>query len=287
MSSLFQKIRRRAGRVAVDYLRKRSFVHTDEFTRPYIIEKNVVGEEFLFHITDLHARLWYDLYSGPDWLEMLFIKENLVKQGDIVIECGSHHGCTAIMLSRWVGPAGKVYAYEPGARNYEVLRRNLRLNGIENVIAVRAAVGAETKTIEFIEVPDGSMGSHVATGAVSHDEAQQVPQVCLDVDALEKPNLIKLDTQGYVYQPLLGLQNILKTLRPHLALEIDRESDLEAHNSGIEEILDLISFDDYTYFVQFHASEKARPIKLANLLAEWKRLNNCNEEIHLYAKKTE
>jgi hypothetical protein len=47
----------------------------------------------------------------------------------------------------------------------------------------------------------------------------------------------------------------------------------------------LISFDDYTYFVQFHESEKARPITLPKLLAEWKRLNNCNEEIHLYAKK--
>jgi FkbM family methyltransferase len=97
---------------------------------------------------------------------MLFIKENL---GDVVIECGSHHGCTAIMLSRWVGPTGKVYAYEPGARNYEVLRRNLRLNGIENVTAVRAAVGAETKTIEFIEIPDASMGSHVAIGAVRYN----------------------------------------------------------------------------------------------------------------------
>jgi FkbM family methyltransferase len=286
MSPLFQKIRGRARRAAVDYLRKRSFVHADEFTRPYIIEKTVVGEEFLFHITDQHARLWYDLYSRPDWLEMLFIKENLVRPGDVVIECGSHHGCTAIMLSRWVVPIGKVYAYEPGARNYDVLRRNLRLNGVENVIAVRAAVGNETKTIEFIEIPDASMGSHVATGAVSHDKAQEVPQVCLDVDALEKPDLIKLDTQGYVYQPLVGLQNILKTFRPNLALEIDRKSDLEAYNSSIEQIVDLISFDDYTYFVQFHEREKPRPITLPNVLAEWKRLNNCNEEIHLYAKKT-
>src|SRR5256885_6687668 len=53
-----------------DLIRKRSFVHTDEFTRPYIIEKKVVGEEFLFHITDQHARLYYDLYSEPNWLEM-------------------------------------------------------------------------------------------------------------------------------------------------------------------------------------------------------------------------
>src|SRR5262249_4815859 len=48
MSRLFQKIRGRARRAAADYLRKRSFVHTDEFTRPYIIETKVVGEEFLF-----------------------------------------------------------------------------------------------------------------------------------------------------------------------------------------------------------------------------------------------
>jgi hypothetical protein len=75
--------------------------------------------------------------------------------------------------------------------------------------------------------------------------------VGLDVHASEKPNLIKLDTQGYVYQPLVGLRNILETLRPNLALEIDRKSDIEAHGSSIEQIFDLISFDDYTYFVHF------------------------------------
>jgi hypothetical protein len=104
--------------MADKYLRKRSYFHVEEYTRPYIIRKSVEGVDFLFEIRDSHAKLWYDLYcTDPVWIEMGFIRDNLVHPGAVVIECGSHHGCTTIMLSHWVGPGGVVYAFEPGRRN--------------------------------------------------------------------------------------------------------------------------------------------------------------------------
>jgi FkbM family methyltransferase len=220
---------------------------------------------------------------------MRFIRDNLIRPGDVVIECGSHHGCSAIMLSRWVGPSGKVYAYEPGARNYEILNANLRLNNVENVIPIRAVVGSDNSVVEFHEFLNDSMGSRIAQGDLlpSKNEysVQHVPQVALDVHKTERPSLIKIDTQGYVYQPLLGLKSLIDSQRPNLALEIDPKVAVDQYGDNFERMFELIDYDNYMYFVHFSEDEEPHQTKLSDVLPEWKRLNNFSKEIHLYAKR--
>lgn len=262
-----------------------SFYHIEDFTRPYIIEKSIEGVDFLFYITDRDSQLWYDLYStDPYWPEMKFIRDNLVKPGDVVIECGSHHGCTTLMLSKWVGARGKVYAYEPGIKNYEILKKNLALNDINNVTAIRAVVGSCPGSVNFIEDAESSMGSHVVPGNDnSGRDILKIEQVCLDVHAAERPALVKIDTQGYVYQPLLGLKDIIKYQRPNLALEIDGKKAINQYGDNFSKIFDLIAHEDYLYFVSFDESEEPKQINLSDLPREWEKRNNFTKDIHLFA----
>ncbi|MDX1372655.1 MAG: hypothetical protein R3321_09295, partial [Nitrososphaeraceae archaeon] len=59
-----------------ELLRKNSYIHIEEFTRPYIIKKQTEGVGFLFWIRDNNAKLWYDIYStDPVWREMGFIRD--------------------------------------------------------------------------------------------------------------------------------------------------------------------------------------------------------------------
>lgn len=269
-------------------LNKHSFFHIENFTRPYIVEKSVEGADFLFHIKDRHSRLWYDLYStDPVWPEMRFIRDNLLRPGDVVIECGSHHGCTTIMLSKWVGTEGRVYAYEPGVRNYEILKENLALNNIENVSAINAVVGSCAGSVDFIEYADNSMGSRVApsNGSAGRDGTiRNLKQVSLDVHMAERPALVKIDTQGYVYQPLLGLKDMIENQRPNLALEIDGEDAIKEYGDNFSKIFDLIKHDDYIYFVSFDSSEEPVQMKLSELITEWEKRNNFTKDIHLFAQ---
>ena len=86
MKNYYAWIRNLLRKEIVSQLKKHSYVHVEEFTRPYIIQKNIEGVDFLFFIRDLHAKLWYDLYAtDPVWIEMRFIRDNLVRSGDIVI----------------------------------------------------------------------------------------------------------------------------------------------------------------------------------------------------------
>ena len=263
------------------------YVRRDAYERPYIIQKSTEGVDFLLHIRDQHSRLWYDLYStDPVWLEMRFIRDHLLAPGDIAIECGSHHGATTILLSHWVGPRGKVYAYEPGGRNFGVLVDNLRLNAIRNVVPVQAAAGDGDGVVVFDEYPDASMASKVHAHGAAPPSAQsrEVRQVSLDTHAAERPALIKIDTQGYVYQPLLGAKNLIREQRPHLALEIDGIEAIREYGDNFHRIFELIEHADYDYFVAFSDAEVPGRTALVEVVSRWKSLNGLTGSIHLFAR---
>ena len=268
-------------------MRRLGYVRRDAYERPYIIQKSTEGVDFLFHIRDQHSRLWYDLYStDPVWLEMRFIRDQLLKPGDIAIECGSHHGATTILLAHWAGPRGKVYAYEPGRMNFGVLVDNLRLNAIRNVVPVQAAAGDRDGVVVFDEYPEASMASkvHARDAARSSAQSREVRQVSLDAHAAERPALIKIDTQGYVYQPLLGAKNLIREQRPHLALEIDGIQAIREYGDNFHKIFELIEHADYDYFVAFSDAEVPGQIALGEVVSKWKSLNGLTGSIHLFAR---
>lgn len=281
-------IRREISRL----LRKYSYVHVDEFTKPYIIRKHIEGVDFLFSITDSHARLWYDLYStDPTWLEMRFIRDNLVRQGDVIIECGSHHGCTTILLSDWVGPKGLVYAYEPGRINYATLQENIALNRITNVRPINAVVGPDDASVDFEEHLNESMGSKVTTHNVNEfhrvgTQRYEIEQVSLDRHSTEQIALIKIDTQGYVYQPLEGAKRIIQDQKPNLSIEIDSRAEIERYGNNFQKIFEIIAQDEYTFFAQFEAAEQPLQMELEEVLREWEKRNKFSKDIHLFAKNT-
>ena len=68
------------------------------------------------------------------------------KEGDIVVDVGAHIGRYTIISSKRIGQSGKVIAIEPHPSNFEMLNRNIKLNGLTNVIPLNYAVNSkETK----------------------------------------------------------------------------------------------------------------------------------------------
>lgn len=52
----------------------------------------------------------------------------MVKEGDLVMNCGAFMGITTLLCVRRVEKDGKVMAIEPEERNYEILLRTVKLN---------------------------------------------------------------------------------------------------------------------------------------------------------------
>jgi FkbM family methyltransferase len=141
------------------------------------------------------------------------------KQGDIVVDVGAHMGKYTIIASKRVGANGKVIAIEAHPGNYEMLNRNIKLNGLTNVTTLNYAVYSKESKIKlflpgeksnhtiyntlissratneekFVEVNANTLDSLLQQGGISHAEV----------------NWIKIDVEGAEFEVLKGAHDIM------------------------------------------------------------------------------
>jgi FkbM family methyltransferase len=210
--------------------------------KPYLIKKDMEEVIFDFWIGDRTGRDWYDrpCINNPIWLEMRFIRDHLIEQGDIILECGGHHGCSAILLSKWVGVGGKVVTFEALPSNCDIIEKNIQLNGLKNVVLKREAVGANPGIMTFDE----------ASSAINLlGRGIDVKVVCLDEYEHLNPTFIKIDVEGFEVQVLQGAKNILSKC-PKLEIEVHAEL-LSQYGATVDDLLRLIDVKNYKMWVQW------------------------------------
>lgn len=184
--------------------------------KPKVIDKTVEGVSFKFFVSSPVAAAWYGDSGSDSSIEMRFVRDRMVRPGAKVIECGAHHGCNTIMLSRWVGDGGSVYACEPMPDNIRVIERNLELNEIKNVRIVPRALGPSSGSVRFrTQTNSAPLGNRTAPGlAVDMTTIDELSEA----EGLV-PDLIKLDVEGYEIDLLEGASRALQR-RPALLVEV-------------------------------------------------------------------
>ena len=60
------------------------------------------------------------------------IVRQVVKKGDTAIDIGAMIGCYTLVFAKLVGDTGRVFAFEPEIENYEILKKNININGYKN-----------------------------------------------------------------------------------------------------------------------------------------------------------
>src|SRR6266540_171834 len=124
------------------------------------------------------------------WLEVSVQEalRRLLAEGDVFYDLGANVGFFALLGARFVGPAGRVYAFEPVPESAEAARTNAELNGLLNVTVVQKAVGAAAGRDRLLLVEDLSW-SHLENLG-SHPRAQGA----LDVEVIAIEDLVREGT---------------------------------------------------------------------------------------------
>ena len=181
------------------------------------------------------------------------------KQGDVVVDLGANIGRYAIIASRRVGTNGKVIAIEAHPRNCEIINRNIKLNGLNNVIALNyAAYSKETKLRLY--TPDEELGYTMHHSIMFNylsprfnmekEEGKYVEVNANTLDNLleqngirpENVNWIKIDVEGAEYEVLRGAHNVLSNSNDlTLIIEVHGSNNNNKYKSIIE-LLDLYHF---------------------------------------------
>lgn len=138
-----------------------------------------------------------------------------VKPGTTVVDAGAHIGVHTVPLARLVGSKGRVYAFEPQRKIYRELVFNLRLNGIDNVVPLRFALGHTTGITEMNRTDAANEGS-TAVGS----GGERVEMRTLDSFGLRNVSLIKIDVEHFEDFLLEGAQLTIMRYRPVILIEI-------------------------------------------------------------------
>jgi FkbM family methyltransferase len=146
----------------------------------------------------------------------------LLKPGMTVVEVGANIGAHTVELSRLVGPAGHVHAFEPQRMVFQTLCANLALNACANVFAHQAAIGAASGEILVPVLAPDRPNNFGGLSLIGATQGERVPLRTLDELGLAACHMLKLDLEGMEIEALQGGATLVRRFRPALYVENDR-----------------------------------------------------------------
>lgn len=196
------------------------------------LKKKIYGRDLIIK----HNKHKFPYYGNGDRSEVLyhskwnqFYKEELFKinehisKGDVVIDVGGNLGFFTLILSELVGTTGKVYTFEPSPEIFERLNRTILINNLNNVESFMVGFGEEEGNTELYYNPSQSGLTSIVQKISSGTTLEEIKLTTLDKFSRKinkRISFIKIDTEGYESQVLLGGTSVLSKDKPTICIEL-------------------------------------------------------------------
>lgn len=167
-----------------------------------------------------------------------------VPAGGVALDVGANAGAYALLLGQWVGPAGRVFAFEPGPEIFRGLAQHIALNDLEGIVRpVMAAVGEHETTARLLVSPTAGE-SRLAAPSDAAPVTIATPVTTIDrFCACERiaPSFIKVDVEGWELAVLRGARDTIRQ-HPNLALFVEMHPSIwPVLGIGRDDVLDEIA----------------------------------------------
>lgn len=176
----------------------------------YVLAKNVQGHKMILKLEESRS----NPYPNSLWMNGVYevnttqyIKD-FVKEGDVVLDIGSNFGYFTLLLAKQVGPTGVVHSFEAHPELFKILKKNVELNGYNNIklynVAVSNFVGRGRFYLNSIWAGTSSIFPHRHI-----KEAVIVKFISIDSLDLERTSFAKIDVEGAEALVLDGMRNTI------------------------------------------------------------------------------
>ena len=212
------------------------------------------------------------LLTMGDWeepYEMELFKQ-MVKEGMVVVDIGANIGYYTLIAAKLVGNKGTVYAFEPMPSNYELLCKNIEVNGYTNVVPVQKAVSNKQGEAKFWFEGDWSgspsFSKYCVLAVSKHETLEKGGFIEVETISLDeffentvkniKADVIKVDTGGGEGLIIDGAEKVLKSNNLKIFLEFwpDALRDL-----GTEPVELLCKLQEFGFEIRFINETKQCP----------------------------
>jgi FkbM family methyltransferase len=164
------------------------------------------------------------------------ILQKVLKPGMTVLDIGANIGYYAMMERDLVGPEGRIIAVEPASANIAMLKRNVALNGHENIDFFHMAISDRDGSQELLISPFSNLHSfHVRTdakrqtGETEEVETRTVPSLMAEFG---QPDLLRMDVEGHEVEVFNGMIEAIERgeLAPMIVFETHRRHYTPEHD---------------------------------------------------------
>jgi FkbM family methyltransferase len=184
---------------------------------------------------------WIAAFTGGYSEEVIKYIEPLIEPESSVLDIGASLGFYTIPLALAARKRGaRVVAFEPVGGNCSILRGNLELNQLTDVVTVvQTALGSHSGQVT-LHIEDGGSGNAAVVSGLSDEEislhdqtgrltaAEETRLATLDSlalfhDELVNCSLMKMDVEGFELDVLKGAKSFLESSRPIIVAEFSQE----------------------------------------------------------------
>jgi FkbM family methyltransferase len=186
-----------------------------------------------------HRGMRGNIYVGLLEFEDMSFTTHFLREDDLFGDVGSNIGAYSI-LAAGVRRA-RAIAVEPVPATVQALKRNIAINGIGDLVAVKECGVGEKRGLMHFSVDQDCMNHIVDT-----DEGMQIPISTLDDIFIENtPTLLKIDVEGFEAAALRGAARLLDDPKLEaIVIELnglgarygydDRETDAKIREHGFQ-----------------------------------------------------
>jgi len=143
-----------------------------------------------------------------------------LEEGDLFLDIGSNIGFFGLIAAKKVGKTGLVVCFEPSAREFIRLVKNIELNGAKNIIFFNTALSDQVGVSRFLTAKSHTGLNFLAETASNEDfEESLIPTIKGDLvlepllQQVSGKIIVKIDVEGAEYQVICGMQQFLSNPR--------------------------------------------------------------------------
>ena len=208
--------------------------------------------------------------------QMTEVMKSIITPGMVCLDIGAMIGYFTLIMARLVGEKGKVFAFEPEPHNFDLLVKNIAINGYDNITVVPKAISNKNGKTEFF-LDRINLGSHSLvkprqdTQTLEKDiievEAQTLDSLFRDYKG--KIDFAKIDAGGAETAVLEGMEHIIKKNKDLMIITQFQPGPLAAFGSSPEEFQNRLLQYGFKLYDIDEKNQLLQPIDTASLLKKY------------------
>ena len=138
-----------------------------------------------------------------------------IKEGDTVIDIGANCGYFSLYAAT-KNKTGKIYAFEPVAENFKILKKNVENNQIKNIVLINKAVSNKTGESKIFINEDCDWSHSTFKNIAGSKKNEKIKTISfkdfIKNNKIVHINFLKIDCEGSEYEIIYGIKDFLKNI---------------------------------------------------------------------------